>query len=273
MKKLILALLLLNTLPTRAADLRPAIFGDFATYKLALSWTPDFCRGKTAPPKSGEPTLPWPAQCLSGADDKRNLLTLHGLWPSLPASQASRMFGNTDQLGKDWRNLGCAAVSLAQFPAIPTTDKCTAPKVTLGPGLSKKDLYKAMSGANPVDCLDRYEWSKHGVCFGFVADDYFGTMVRLLGQVRGSRLGTLLAEKTGKPEGTTLAELQNAASEFAPADGTGIRFTCNGDNFTGIDLTIKSEAINQPLTPGVFAKDDAPAGCKDKVIIGDWNGF
>jgi ribonuclease I len=262
-------LLLLNTLPSHAADLRPAQFGDFETYKLSLSWTSDFCKSKT-----GDAKLPWPAQCLLGAtDDKRNLLTLHGLWPSLPASQASRMFGSQKEIEADWRNFGCATVSLGKYPAIPPTAKCTAPQVSLEPGLLKKDLYKAMSGANPVDCLDRYEWSKHGVCFGFVASDYFGTMIRLHGQIRESRLGKLLAEKVGKSEGTTLAELQNAASEFAPADGTGVRFTCKEGKFSGVELTIKRDAINQPLTPDVFAKDDFSSNCTDKILIADWNGF
>lgn len=45
---------------------------------------------------------------------------------------------------------------------------------------------------------ERYEYAKHGACFGFDPDAYFGTMVRLNQEIKESEAGKFLADNYGK---------------------------------------------------------------------------
>jgi ribonuclease I len=59
-------------------------------------------------------------------------------------------------------------------------------------------LNSVMPGAGGNSCLERYEYAKHGVCFGFDPDAYFGTMVRMNQEVKSSPLGQFLSDNYGK---------------------------------------------------------------------------
>ncbi len=48
-----------------------------------------------------------------------------------------------------------------------------------------------------VPALERYEYAKHGACFGFDPDAYFGTMVRLNQEIKESEAGKFLADNYG----------------------------------------------------------------------------
>jgi ribonuclease I len=65
-------------------------------------------------------------------------------------------------------------------------------------------LNSVMPGAGGNSCLERYEYAKHGVCFGFDPDAYFGTMVRMNQEVKSSPLGQF-PDNYGKP--STVATL------------------------------------------------------------------
>lgn len=60
-------------------------------------------------------------------------------------------------------------------------------------------LNGVMPGSGGNSCLERYEYAKHGVCFGFDPDNYFGTMVRLNGEIKQSHLGAFWPGTMGKP--------------------------------------------------------------------------
>lgn len=63
--------------------------------------------------------------------------------------------------------------------------------LSLRPGLSP-DIAAAqevMPGAGN-SCLERYEYAKHGACFGFDPNAYFGTMIRLDKAIKTAHWGS-----------------------------------------------------------------------------------
>ncbi|PHP39792.1 ribonuclease I, partial [Salmonella enterica subsp. enterica serovar Dublin] len=69
------------------------------------------------------------------------------------------------------------------------------------PGLSPDiatALKEGMPGAGGNSCLERYEYAKHGACFGFDHNAYFSTMIRLDKAIKDSALGQFLADNYGK---------------------------------------------------------------------------
>lgn len=115
--------------------------------------------------------------------DKADFLTVHGLWPSLPKSIAARGVDN-----RRWMRFGCATRPIPNLPEARASRKCAAPETGLSLESAAK-LSAVMPGAGGRSCLERYEYAKHGACFGFDPDAYFGTMVRLNNEVKNSEVG------------------------------------------------------------------------------------
>ncbi len=67
-------------------------------------------------------------------------------------------------------------------------------------------LNNVMPGSGGTSCLERYEYAKHGVCFGFDPDSYFGAMVRLNGEIKRSPVGifsrSTMAKRSAAPTST-----------------------------------------------------------------------
>lgn len=77
-----------------------------------------------------------------------------------------------------WMRFGCATRPVPNMPEAKASRKCDAAETGLSlTGAAK--LNSVMPGAGGNSCLERYEYAKHGVCFGFDPDAYFGTMVRM----------------------------------------------------------------------------------------------
>ncbi len=108
-------------------------------------------------------------------------LTVHGLWPGLPKSIASR---GVDE--RRWMRYGCATRPIPNMPEVRAGRKCRAAETGLSLEMANK-LNSVMPGSGGNSCPERYEYAKHGVCFGFDPDSYFGTMVRLNGEVKQKR--------------------------------------------------------------------------------------
>ncbi len=107
------------------------------------------------------------------SSNKTDFLTVHGLWPALPKSIAAR---GVDE--RRWMRFGCATRPVPNMPEAKASRKCDAAETGLSlTGAAK--LNSVMPGAGGNSCLERYEYAKHGVCFGFDPDAYFGTMVRM----------------------------------------------------------------------------------------------
>lgn len=271
LKRAALALAVLASGAASAGKLEAHKYADFSTYTLALSWQAGFCQSM-----AGNPGKTPPAECkhLSPAN-KVDFLTIHGLWPSLPVSLEARIKGKTpgDKM-KSWFRYGCSVRPLT-FPSFGPDKKCAAPAMNFSPAFHA-ELLKYMPGANDTTCLDRYEYAKHGVCFEFNHEDYFGAMVALDKQVKGGKFGRFLAANYGKSV-TREAFSEAFAADFGQESLAGFAIACSqsikGSFLAEIQLVLKSSAINDPLSAKSFASADGRTGnCVGSFTIGTWNG-
>lgn len=241
-----------------AAPLQPKQYGDFDRYVLALSWQTGFCqslhdRGRSEPDE---------CRLQKEPANKADYLTVHGLWPALPKSIAVR--GVDD---RRWMRYGCATRPVPNMPEARASQKCAAAETGLSLEVANK-LNAVMPGAGSNTCLERYEYAKHGVCFGFDPDDYFGTMVRLNTEIKASPLGVFLAENYGK---TVTRDAFNAAVAKAYGEQSvkAVKLTCSGNPawLTEMQIAIKADAINAPLISGSLLPQPHPGNCGNSFVI------
>ncbi|STW45840.1 ribonuclease I [Klebsiella pneumoniae] len=88
---------------------------------------------------------------------------------------------------------GCATRPVPNMPEVKANRKCQAAETGLSLEMANK-LNNVMPGSGGTSCLERYEYAKHGVCFGFDPDSYFGAMVRLNGEIKPQPGGDFLGE-------------------------------------------------------------------------------
>lgn len=210
--------------PLLAWGLTPTRFSDFSHYTLALSWHPGFCAsaGESRP------------EC--DAPQRYPALVLHGLWPSLPGSLAAR--GMTR---RQWWQEGCFHFSA---PARAAGDFCALSPLALDDRLAA-ELATDMPGR--ASCLERHEYAKHAACFGFGADDYFATALRLRDALVASAFGDYLrihsATAVGRNE--LIAAFERA---FGRGQGRALKLQCVRDGgralLTELQIGIRADALD-----------------------------
>lgn len=125
-----------------ADALQSSQYGDFDRYVLALSWQTGFCQSMHDRNRNE------PAECKAQQEqaDKSDFLTVHGLWPGLPKSVASR---GVDE--KRWMRYGCATRPVPNMAEARASNKCAAPDTGLSVEMASK-LAGVMPGAggNPA---------------------------------------------------------------------------------------------------------------------------
>lgn len=249
---LLLTASLVPAFAAQAGTLQPTRYADFDNYVLALSWQTGFCQNMH------ERNHKEPAECERQREqaDKRAFLTVHGLWPGLPASVSTRGVDN-----KRWMRYGCWTRPVPNMPEARAARKCSAPAPGLATDIAAK-LSAVMPGAGGQSCLERYEFAKHGACFGFDPNAYFATMVRLNTEVKQSAFGAFLAENYGKVvtrKAFNKALDQSYGSEAVKA----VRLTCNGGPayLTEMQISLKAAAINQPLGEASFVPQKNSGSC------------
>jgi len=241
-----------------AAPLAPTQYADFDRYVLALSWQTGFCQSQHDR-KRDEPD-----ECRLQTDlpQKSDFLTVHGLWPSLPKSIAAR--GVDD---RRWMRFGCATRPIPNSPEARASRKCSAEQTGLSlEGAAK--LNEVMPGAGGNSCLERYEYAKHGVCFGFDPDAYFGAMVRMNGEIKQSALGAFLADNYGKT--ISREEFDRAfAKAYGAANVKAVKLTCNGNPayLTEMQIALDARAINAPLAATSFVPQPHPGNCGKRFVL------
>ena len=244
-----------------AADLAPQANGDFDTYVLALSWQTGFCQMQNDAGKH-------PTECQNQQSSAAPLsfLTIHGMWPSLPTSVAKKGINE-----KRWRNQGCAAIG---YPDASADNKCGAADVPMSPEF-KKDLLNYMPGSNSSSCLQKYEYAKHGVCFAFPPEDYFGTMIRLDSEIRTSPIGAFITENYGKSVEKT-AFMQAIEKAYGAAAKGAVKLSCashNGQQYlTEMQIALKADHINKSLSEASFTAASGSSGCEQSFVL-DAVGF
>ncbi|WP_245538765.1 ribonuclease T2 family protein [Thiobacillus denitrificans] len=165
----------------------------FDYYLLALSVAPAFCEDEPQRKKRF-------AQCrnLSEAGFKALPLTLHGLWPN----RADRP-----------HPVYCGGEVAGPF--------CRLPVVRL-PAETRAQLGRAMPAT--VDCLDRYQWAKHGSCSGLREADYFAASATLTERVNRA-IGGEIARHMGRE--VSLAALRASLARADPALKDAVTFDCS----------------------------------------------
>ena len=252
------ATLLLGAPLTHADPLSATQYGDFDRYVLALSWQTGFCQSMQDRNRNE------PDECRLQKEeaDKTNYLTVHGLWPGLPKSIAAR--GVDD---RRWMRYGCATRPVPNMPEARASRKCSAAETGLSLEMANK-LNNVMPGSGGNSCLERYEYAKHGVCFGFDPDAYFGTMVRLNGEIKHSPLGKFLADNYGKTVSRSAFD-SAVAQSYGKESVKAFKLTCNGNPtyLTEMQIAIKASAINAPLTAGSLLSQPHPGNCGQQFVI------
>ena len=226
------ALLAVSLLPFSSANavaLQAKQYGDFDRYVLALSWQTGFCQSQHDRNRNERDECRLQTETTNKAD----FLTVHG--PNLPEARASRM--------------------------------CSSPETGLSLETAAK-LSEVMPGAGGRSCLERYEYAKHGACFGFDPDAYFGTMVRLNQEIKESEAGKFLADNYGNTVSRRDFDAAFAKS-WGKENVKAVKLTCQGNPayLTEIQISIKADAINAPLSANSFLPQPHPGNCGKTFVI------
>lgn len=250
---------LLFCMSVSAAELKPKEYVDFDTYVLALSWQPGFCHNQHEKGKS-------PTECrdLKDANGPLSFLTIHGLWPSLPRSVAEQHVTQPN-----WVRKGCSTKPVPDFPPA-NGDRCHLPEIAMSKDF-KKLLLEYMPGSNESSCLDRYEYAKHGSCFIFDPEDYFGKMMSLDEEIRQNRIiGTFIKDNYGKE--INKADLLKAFKEaYGAAGESAVKLSCNtsqpGGYLMEMQISLKASEINTTLSKDSFARANGNGSCGDSFLL------
>jgi ribonuclease T2 len=164
----------------------------FDHYLLALAVAPAFCEDEPQRKRKF-------AQCraLSGPGFQALPLTLHGLWPN----RADRR-----------HPAYCGGESGGAF--------CRLPPVRL-PVDTQARLRRTMPAT--ADCLDRYQWGKHGSCSGLTEGAYFAAAAALTERVNRA-IGSEIARHMGRE--VDLAVLRAVLAKRDPQLRDAVTFDC-----------------------------------------------
>ena len=162
---------------------------------------------------------------------------------------------------------GCATRPVPNMPEAKAGQKCRAAETGLSLEMANK-LNGVMPGSGGNSCLERYEYAKHGVCFGFDPDNYFGAMVRLNGEIKQGPLGAFLAKHYGQ---TVSRDDFNAAvaQAYGKQNVKAFKLTCNGNPayLTEMQISIKAAAINAPLSANSLLPQPHPGNCGKQFLL------
>jgi ribonuclease I len=231
---LALALGALAVAGARAAPLTAARHHDFAHYTFALTWQPGFCSTDGG--------------CLRG-QPRDVLIGLHGLWASRPRSLIDRGIS-----APQWWRRGCAYYHYGN----------QAPR--LSPAMLTR-LHHVMPHLQ--DDLLRHEYAKHVQCFGFDAQRFFATALRMRRRVIDSAFGRYLT-MTARGREVRHADVIGAFMRaFGTDQASALQLRC-GRNHSGqlvltqLWITLHTDALtsfprDSALMNAPIAQDDCPA--------------
>lgn len=243
---------------THADPLIAAQYGDFDRYVLALSWQTGFCQSQYD--RHNKP----PVECRLDKElnDKTSYLTVHGLWPGLPKSIASH---GVDE--RRWMRYGCATRPIPNMPEVRASRKCDAAETGLSLEMANR-LNSVMPGSGGKSCLERYEYAKHGVCFGFDPDAYFGTMVRFNSDIKRSEIGKFLAANYGKTIRRSDFDAV-VASAYGNESVKAFKLSCSSNPayLTEMQIAIKANAINSSLSADSLLPQPHPGNCGKQFVV------
>ena len=208
-------------------------------YVLAVNWQPAFC--ELSPRKT---------ECRNQRANsfEASNFTLHGLWPQPRDTEYCDVSARDRFASEDgrWRDL---------------------PQLDL-PLTLRRELDQVMPGSQSA--LDRYEWTKHGTCYGTDARTYYADALQLMEDLNSSEVADLFASNIGKR--LTLTQIRDAFdAAFGAGAGQRVEVSCTEDgNRTLItELTINlTGTIDGPdsLASLIAAASPTDGGCRSGQV-------
>ena len=166
-------------------------------YVLAVNWQPAFC--ELSPRKT---------ECRNQRANsfEASNFTLHGLWPQPRSNEYCDVSPRNRFASEDgrWRDL---------------------PQLDL-PLTLRRELDQIMPGSQSA--LDRYEWTKHGTCYGTDARTYYADALDLMEALNTSEVADLFASNIGKR--LTLTQIRDSFdAAFGSGAGQRVEVSCTED--------------------------------------------
>lgn len=201
-------------------------------FVLAASWLPAFCEGRDRTPECR-------AQTPERADARR--FSLHGLWPQPIGNQYCGVSNSARERSRSG--------SWGRLPS-PDLDRQT-----------QGDLAERMPGY--LSDLHRYQWAKHGTCYGTDADTYFDHAMALLDQLNASSVQALFERGIGTR--LRAAEIRAAFDQdFGPGAGARVRLDCDREGLiTELRIGLKGPISDDSrLADLIRAAPTRTVGCR-----------
>ena len=199
-------------------------------FVLAVNWHPAFCETRRGTPECRDQT-PAPA-----ATD----FSLHGLWPQ----PRERIY-----CGLDERHRGNA--ERGAWKRLPALDLDNA---------TRARLETAMPGTRSY--LHRYQWSKHGTCYGMDADAYFRHSLALLEQINASGVRVLFERNIGRHLSARKIR-ERFDSAFGRRAGERVRVRCAGGLISELQIALRGRLSDSAsLSRLIRAAKPRSAGCR-----------
>jgi ribonuclease I (enterobacter ribonuclease) len=234
------------------AELKPEYFSDFDSYVFALSLHSGFCHTKIDA---------LPPECQLDQETQSDLVA-HGLWPSLPKSFGLVMQYDPNKEKQEgmWRTYGCYTQPF-KFSYADQSRKCNNTELQLSEEV-KTELSKVMPGVK--SCLEKYEFAKHGVCFGFDHNEYFKKIVELTNEFRNSDFGKFLQSHKGhKVKIAAIVDSIKNSRNLGDTAVKSMRMSCKDNELIEFTFELKAEEINNSLSSSSF-RQTTPYFCGEK---------
>ena len=222
--------------------------GDLPTpqgrFVLAGSWLPAFCELRSRRP---ECRGAGPGVGKSGVLS----FSLHGLWPQ----PRDAVFCD---VSRDRRELA----ERGPWSLLPALD--------LGDG-TRKRLEAVMPGT--LSYLHRYQWIKHGSCYGSDPDAYYRHSVALMDQLNASAVRDLFARNLGRH--LSARDIRGAFDQsFGRGAGERVRLRCNDGMISELHIGLRGRVSESAsLAKLINAAQSRSVGCRggrvDAPGIGD----
>ncbi|WP_180981074.1 ribonuclease T2 [Pseudovibrio exalbescens] len=209
------------------------------SYVLAVSWQPGFC--ETRPSK-----LECQTQTALRLDAEN--FSLHGLWPQPRDNVYCEVPTGYRQLAEQ-----------RHWDELPTLDLSED---------TRRTLSHVMPGT--ASYLHRYEWVKHGTCFGPSAEAYYRESINLLAQVNLSQVRDLFVGNLG--EFVSTSEIRQAFDKaFGRGAGQRVSVVCAEDGartlITELRLHLKGELeFGLPIARLMGEAEKVNPGCDGGIV-------
>lgn len=214
--------------PAKAAEISGK-----TTSVLGVSWMPGFCEKKAKTPECSR-------QSATSVDATQ--FSLNGLWRVRKTYCGVEAGLREQDKKKDWMSM---------------------PELSLADDV-RLELAKAMPGV--VSGYDRHQWVKYGTCSGMVADEYYGSALKMLAVLNESEVRKLFADNLG---GTIREDEVKAAFDAAFGTGAGkrVKMRCSKDGerrvITGLTIGLGE---GDDLAGMIASARETKFGCAEGVV-------